>query len=62
MGNLEKCVNSFCIKQGLINADSPKQNGVVERALGIIQNAALTACIQAPTIFPHVHLPPPKSM
>ena len=51
----------FCIKQEFNNADSPKQNGVVERALGIIQNAALAACIQAPIIFPLVQIPPTES-
>ena len=52
----------FCIKQEFTNADSPKQSGVVERALGIIQNAALAACIQAPIIFPLVQLPPTESL
>ena len=51
-----------CIKQEFTNADSPKQNGVIERALGIIQNAGLAACIQLPIIFPHVQLPPTKSL
>ena len=50
------------IKKEFTNADSPKQNGVVERALGIIQNARLPACIQAPIIFPHVQMPPTKSL
>ena len=50
------------IKQEFTNADSPKQNGVVKRALGIIQNARLAACIQALIIFPHVQLPPSKSL
>ena len=52
----------FCIKQEFTNADSPKKNGVVERALGIIQNAALAACIQAPIIFPLFQLPPTESL
>ena len=52
----------FCIKQEFTNAESPKQNGLVERALGIIQNAALAACIQAPIIFPLVQLPPTESL
>ena len=55
----EEC-KQFCIKQEFTTADSPKENGVVERALGIIQNAARAACIQAPIIFPHVQLPPTK--
>ena len=52
----------FCIKQEFTNADSPKQNGLVERALGVIQNAALAACIHAPIIFPLVQLPPTESL
>ena len=51
-----------CIKQEFTNADSPNQNGVVERALGIIKKAGLAACIQAPFIFPHIQLPPTKSL
>ena len=35
---------------------------VAEKALGIIQNAALAACIQAPIIFPLVPLPPTESL
>ena len=50
------------MKQEFTNTDSPKQNGVVERALDIIQNAALAACIQALIIFPHAILPPTKSL
>ena len=57
-GEFGEVCKQFCIKQEFTNADSPKQNGVVERALGIIQNAALDACIQAPIIFPLVQLPP----
>ena len=53
----EAC-EQYCIKQEFTNADSPKQNDVVERALDIFQNAGLAACIQAPIIFPHIQLPP----
>ena len=52
----------YCIKQELTNANSPKQNGVVQRALGIIQNGALAGCIQAPITFPLVQLPPTESL
>ena len=55
------CKQHF-IKQEFTNANSLKQNGVVERALGIIQNAGLAAYIQAPIIFPHVQLPPTNSL
>ena len=61
-GDFGEVCNQFCIKQELTNADSPKQNGVVERARSIIQNAALEACIQAPIIFPYVQLPLTKSL
>ena len=47
----------YCIKQEVTNAKSPELNGVAERALGIIQNAALAARIKAPILFPHVELP-----
>ena len=61
-GELGEVCKQFCIKQEFTNADSPKQNGVVERSLGIIQNAALAACTQAPIIFPLVQLPPTESL
>ena len=61
MVSLERC-KQHCIKQEFTNADSPKQNGVVERAQRIIQNAGHAACIQAPIIFPQVELPPTKSL
>ena len=48
----------YCIKWELTNAKCPELNGVAERALGIIQNAALAARIKAPILFPHVELPP----
>ena len=57
-GEFGEVCKQFCIKQEFTNADSPKKNGVVERALGTIQNAALAACIQAPINFPLVQLPP----
>ena len=61
-GEFEEVCKQFCIKQEFINASSPKQNGAVERALGIIQNVALAACIQAPIIFPLIQLPPTESL
>ena len=61
-GEFGEVCKQFCIKQEITNADSPKQNGVVERALGIIQNAALAACIQVPIVFPLVQLPPTESL
>ena len=35
-GEFEEVCKQFCIKLEFTNADSPKQSGVVERALGII--------------------------
>ena len=61
-GEFEEACKQHCIKQKFTNADSPKQNGVVERVLGIIQNAGLVACIQVPIIFPHVQLRRTKSL
>ena len=52
----------YCVKQEFTNAKSPELNGVAERALGIIQNAALAARIQAPILFPHVELPPSETL
>lgn len=52
----------FGVKQEFINSDSLQQDGVVERELGIIQNAGLAACTQAPVMFPHVQLPPTKPL
>ena len=37
-----------------VHTDSSKKNGVVERVLRKIQNAALAACILARDIFPHI--------
>ena len=52
----------YCVKQEFTNAKSPELNGVAERALGIIQNAALAARIQAPILFPHVELPTSEAL
>ena len=61
-GELGEVCKQFFIEQEFTDADSPKQNGVIAKALGIIQNAALAACIQVPIIFAHVQLPPTKSL
>ena len=50
------------IKQEFAYANTPNQNGVVERVLGIIHHAALAACTQAPITFPLVQLPPNESL
>ena len=56
-GDFGYVCRQYCIKQEFTNAKCPEPNGVAERALGIIQNAALAARIQAPILFPHVELP-----
>ncbi|CAM9287200.1 unnamed protein product, partial [Laminaria digitata] len=61
-GEVGEVCKQFCMKQEFTNAYSPKKNGVVERALGTIQNAGFAACIQAPITFPRVQLPPTKSL
>ena len=61
-GELGEVCKQFFIEQEFTDADSPKQNGVIAKALGIIQNAALAACIQVPIIFAHVQLPPTISL
>ena len=40
------------IKQEVTPADSPKYNGVAERALALINDAALAARLQAPELYP----------
>ena len=52
----------YCIKQEFTNASSPELAGVAERALGVILNAALSARIQAPVLFPHVKLPQSETL
>ena len=52
----------YYVKQEFTNAKSPELNGVAERALGAIQNAAHAARIQAPIFFPHVELPPSETL
>ena len=47
----------FCIKEEFTNAKGLELNGGPERALGVIQNAALAAHIQAPIHFGHINMP-----
>ena len=56
-GEFGEMCEQYCITQEFTNANSPNQNGIVERALGIIQNAALAAFIQASIVFPLVEVP-----
>ncbi|CAN0364711.1 unnamed protein product, partial [Scytosiphon promiscuus] len=51
-GDFGSLCHSRGIKQEFTPAYSPQFNGVVERALGIIKNAALAARLQAPLMYP----------
>ena len=45
------------IRQEFTTPDSPQPNGVVERGLAIVQEAAQAACLEAPRLFPDVQTP-----
>ena len=45
------------IRHEFTTPDTPKFNGMVERGLGIVQEAAHAACLEAPRLFPDVQLP-----
>ena len=49
--------NELLIKQEFTPAYSPQYNGVAERGLGLIEEAAMAARIQAKVLFGHVQLP-----
>ena len=49
-------------KQESTTADSPQFNGVVERALGLIEMAAMAGRIQTREFFPRAHLPETESL
>ncbi|CAB1100789.1 unnamed protein product [Ectocarpus sp. CCAP 1310/34] len=51
-GEFGRVCRKYCIKQEFTPAHSPEYNGVAERALGLIKDAALAARIQAPTLYP----------
>ena len=61
-GDFVDVCRKYCIKEDFTNAKSPTLNGVAQRALGITQNAAIAARIQAPILFPHVKLPPSEAL
>ena len=61
-GKFGDVCRQHCVSQELTNAKSPELNGVAERALGIIQNAALAARIQVSILFPHVEVPPSETL
>ena len=51
-GEFGKLCRQRGIKQEFTPADSPKYNGVAERALALISDTALAARIQAPILYP----------
>ena len=51
-GDFGKLCRKRDIKQEFTPADSPKYNGVAERALALINDTALPARIQAPVLYP----------
>ena len=57
-----KCAGNIASNRNSLTQKSLELNGVAERALGIIQNAAFAARIQAPILFPHVVLPPSETL
>ena len=50
------------IKQEFTKADSPQFNRVAERALGLIETAAMAGRIQARELFPGAQLPATEAM
>ena len=60
--DFEGVCRQYCIKQEITNAKSPELNGLAERALGIIHNAALAARIQALILFLHIELPSSETL
>ena len=62
-GNLATYLSrSRCIKQEFSTAGSPQFNGVAERALGLIETAAMAGRIQARELFPGAQLPATESL
>ena len=53
---------SRCIKQEFTTAGSSQFNGVAERALGLIETAAMAGRIQARELFPEAQLPATESL
>ena len=50
------------IRQEFTTPDTPKLNGVAERGLGLIQDAAAAAMLEAPRLFPDTQLPASTGM
>ncbi|CAB1096235.1 unnamed protein product [Ectocarpus sp. CCAP 1310/34] len=56
-GEFASVCNELVIKQEFTPAHSPEFNGVAERGLGLTEEAAMAARIQAKVLFGHVQLP-----
>ena len=61
-GKFGDLCRSRCIKQEFTTGDSPQINGVAERALGLIETAAMAGRIQARELFPGEQLPVTESL
>ena len=61
-GTCRDLCRSRGIKQEFTTAESPRFNGVAERALGLIDTAAMTGRVQARKRFPCVQSPAPASL
>ena len=61
-GKFADLCRSRCIKQEFTTADSPQFNGVPERALGLIETAAMAGRVQARKLFPGAQLPATESL
>ena len=61
-GTFGELCRSRGIKQELTTAGSPQFNGVAERALDLIEMAAMAGRIQARELFPGAQLPATESL
>ena len=61
-GRFDDLCRSRCMKQEFTTADSPQFNEVAERALGLIETAAMAGRIQARELFPGTQLPATESL
>ena len=56
-GEFKQVCLDYGIKQEFTTARTPQLNGVAERGLHLIQEAAMAATIEAPRLFPFATLP-----
>ena len=61
-GKFGDLCRSRCNKQEFTTADSPQFNGVAERALDLIETAAMAGRIEARELFPGAQLPATESL